>query len=63
MTVKIGATSGNNLKICGYMPKEGAAGDIVFIPCKRVVRGRKVLITTTENTLTLCEVTIYGKQG
>ena len=63
MTVKIGAATATNIDTCGYMPREGVSGDTVYIPCRRPVRGRKVLIITSENTLTLCEVAIYGKQG
>ena len=63
LTVKIGASSGKKLNTCGYMQREGEAGETVYIGCKRGVRGRRVLITTREKTLTLCEVAIYGKQG
>ena len=63
LTVNIGAPSGNKLNRCGYMGGEGVPGETVYIGCKRGVRGRRVLITTREKTLTLCEVAIYGKQG
>ena len=63
LTVKVGAASGNNLNICGYMQREGETGETVYIECKRGLRGRRVLITTSQKTLTLCEVAIYGKQG
>ena len=63
LTVKIGAVGGNNLKICGRMRREGITAETVYIKCKRGVRGRRVLITTREKTLTLCEVAIYGKQS
>ena len=63
LTVKIGAVSGNNLNICGRLRREGETGETVYIGCKRGLRGRRVLITTREKTLTLCEVAIYGKQG
>ena len=61
--VKVGAPSGNNLNTCGYMRREVATEETIYIPCRRRVRGRRVLITTREKTLTLCEVAIYGEQG
>ena len=63
LTVQIGAAIGNNLNTCGDLPREGITGETVYIECKHRVRGRRVLITTSENTLTLCEVAIYGKQS
>ena len=59
--VRLGNTMG--FVSCGVLTQEVGTGETVYIPCKREVKGRGLRIGTTEKTLVLCEVAIYGTQG
>ena len=67
LTIKVGPAIRGNVKIsyvdCGHFTREAFTGESIYIPCVDNVKGRGVQVQTTDKTLVLCEVAIYGTQG
>ena len=67
LTIKVGPAIRGTKRIsyvdCGYFTREAFTGQSIYIPCEDKVKGRGVQVQTTDKTLVLCEVAIYGIQG
>eukprot|EP00105_Crassostrea_gigas_P035975 XP_019920123.1 PREDICTED: fucolectin-like [Crassostrea gigas] len=60
VTVTVGLTESDISTPCGFFAGPGTASQLVVIDCPTSTQGRFVKISKTTETLTLCEVDVFG---
>nr|XP_034317190.1 neurogenic locus notch homolog protein 2-like [Crassostrea gigas] len=60
VSVTVGLTESDVNNVCGFFAGPGTLSQLVVIDCPTLPRGRFVKISKTTETLTLCEVDVFG---
>uniref|UniRef100_K1R2I3 Uncharacterized protein n=1 Tax=Magallana gigas TaxID=29159 RepID=K1R2I3_MAGGI len=60
VTITVGLTESDVNTPCGFFAGPGTASQLVVIDCPTSTKGRFVKISKTTETLTLCEVDVFG---